>query len=52
MNKEKIALIVDSAKMLGHNPTLDKIVRIAEAFTLTELKRINTKIKNTGRRVA
>lgn len=47
---QKVGLVYYSATLLGHQMTYTKALKVADKFTLDELRRIYLKIKNTGRR--
>jgi hypothetical protein len=49
--REKIGYVYYAASLLGHTVDYQKAMKIADRFTLLELRRIYLKVKNTGRRV-
>lgn len=52
MNRLKINYVFWSATLLGHKMDYVKACKVAQRFTLDELRRIYLKISNTGRRAA
>jgi len=48
MQREKIGYVYLAAGLLGHQMTWQKALRIADRFTVDELRRIYLKIKMTG----